>query len=416
MLDRAESTHLYAEWNEALDIQNMPRATRPSGGAVLWVALAACMGVGPLVLYAFTALSPLVTDDLGLTPTQYGAVSTIAFATAAGTALMLGGRTAGIPAGTLMIAVSLGAAVGILLLAMATSYVAVVAAAVVAGAAQALSNPATNRLVAGLAPERQGALIGWKQSGVQMSQLAAGLLVPSLAVLAGWRAAVVCCLVVASIGVVSAYRVRRIGGNRPSVHELGTGAISVPVLTAYTFFMGFGLQATNAYTPLFAHQRLGFGVRTAGLTAAVIGVVGLASRIWWGRRSDRKEPTASTFTALALGAAAGVALMLSAIWTGGWAVWLGAGVFGAAALASNSVTMSALVRCVPPARLGAATGLLVTGLYLGFASGPLAFGLVLDHALSFALAWLIPLAAFAVAAVLGCLTGQSRTQLKGAPC
>ena len=382
---------------------------------MLLVALAACMGVGPLVLYAFTALSPLVTADLGLTPTQYGAVSTIAFATAAGTALLLGGRIAEIAAGTLMVAVSLGAAAGILLLAVATSYIAVVAAAVVAGAAQALSNPATNRLVAGLAPDRRGALIGWKQSGVQMSQLAAGLLVPSLAVLAGWRAAVACCLVVALIGMVSAYRVRRFTGGRASVPEQGTGSISVPVLTAYTSFMAFGLQATNAYTPLFAHQRLGFGVRTAGLTAAVIGVVGLVSRIWWGRRSDRQEPVPATFTVLALGAAAGVALVLSAMWSGGWAVWLGAAVFGAAALASNSVTMSALVRSVPTARLGAATGLLVTGLYLGFASGPLVFGLALDHALSFELAWLIPLAAFAVAAVLGCRTGQSQ-QLKGAPC
>ncbi|MEV0111010.1 MFS transporter [Nocardia sp. NPDC050799] len=374
------------------------------------------MGVGPLVLYAFTAVSPLVIGDLGLTPTQYGAVSTIAFASAAATALLLGRRTSRVEAGTLMVAVSLGAALGILLLAVATSYVVVVTAAVVAGAAQALSNPATNRIVAGLEPGRRGALIGWKQSGVQMSQLAAGLLAPSLAVLAGWRVAVACCLLVAVIGVLSARRVRRAVVVRTPGPEGDTGTVSVPMLTAYTFFMGFGLQATNAYTPLFAHQRLGFGVRTAGLAAAMIGVVGLASRIWWGRRSDRQELAPSTFTVLALGSAAGVALVLSAVRAGPWAVWLGAGVFGAAALASNSVTMSALIRSVPPARLGAATALLVTGLYLGFATGPLAFGLVLDHTLSFELAWLLPLAAFAVAAVLGCLTGQSRPQLKGTPC
>ncbi|MGW5382443.1 MFS transporter [Nocardia sp. NPDC003963] len=401
-----------------MGFQKLSEGVEPldDGGVVLWVALAACMGVGPLVLYAFTALSPLVTGDLGLTPTQYGAVSTIAFAAAAVTALLLGRRTSRVESGTLMIAVSVGAAVGILLLAVATTYAVVVAAAVVAGAAQALSNPATNRLVAGLTPDRRGALIGWKQSGVQMSQLAAGLLAPSLAVLAGWRVAVACCLLVAVIGVLSARRVRSAAEVGMSGPERSAGTVSVPMLTVYTFFMGFGLQATNAYTPLFAHQRLGFGVRTAGLTAAVIGVVGLVSRIWWGRRSDRQELASSTFTVLALGAAAGVALVVSAVRLGGWAVWAGAGVFGASALASNSVMMSALVRSVPRARLGAATALLVTGLYLGFATGPLTFGLALDRALSFELAWLIPLAAFAVAAVLGCLTGQSRPQLKGTSC
>jgi hypothetical protein len=111
---------------------------------------------------------------------------------------------------------------------------------------------------------------------------------------------------------------------------------------------------------------------------------------------------------LAAGSAVGVLLTLAAAAFGGWLVWVGAGVFGAAALASNAVTMVALVRSVLRSSLGAATGLLVTGTYVGFAAGPLACGVALDHGASFRVAWLIALVAFAIAAVIGLLPTFTR--------
>ena len=111
---------------------------------------------------------------------------------------------------------------------------------------------------------------------------------------------------------------------------------------------------------------------------------------------------------LAGGSALGVLLALASPALGGWLVWVGAGVFGAAALASNAVTMVALVHSVPRATLGLATGLLVTGTYVGFAAGPLAFGLTLDHGAPFGVAWLLPLGAFAIAALIGLLPALPR--------
>lgn len=375
----------------------------------LWSGLALCMGVGPLMLYTLSAVSAPVIDDLGLSDGQYGAIATVTYGSAALGALLLSASTSRFHARSVMIGIALASGAGLVLLSSARSYWVVLAAAVVAGVAQSLSNPATNRVVAELPAARRGVLIGWKQSGVQMAQLFGGVLAPSIALLVGWRWAPIAGLLIAAAAILAASAIR-VSHAAPATLTGGqrrTGA-SVATLTAYTLFMGLGLQATNAYLPLFAHRRLGFGLRSAGLTAAVIGTAGLASRIWWARSSDRVGFKPTTLITLAGGAALGVLLALVAPALGGWLVWVGAGVFGAAALASNAVTMVALVRSVPRAALGAATGLLVTGMYVGFAAGPLAFGMALDHGAPFTVAWLLPLAAFAIAAAICLLPALTR--------
>jgi predicted MFS family arabinose efflux permease len=398
---------VYAERNEVMGSQAVKVDRRDE--VALWSGLALCMGVGPLMLYTLSAVSTPVIDDLGLSDGQYGAIATVTFGSAALGALLLSGSTSRFSPRSVMIGVAVGSGAGLALLSLAYSYWVVLVAAVLAGLSQSLSNPATNRMVADLAPERRGALIGWKQSGVQMAQLLGGVLAPSIAVLVGWRWAPAAGLVIAAAAIVTALAIRISHASLPTLSaEPERGRVSVATLTAYTLFMGFGLQATNAYLPLFAHRRLGFGLPAAGLTAAMIGSVGLASRIWWARSSDRHGLKPTTLMTLAAGSAVGVLLTLAAAAFGGWLVWVGAGVFGAAALASNAVTMVALVRSVPRSSLGAATGLLVTGMYVGFAAGPLAFGLALDHGASFRVAWLIPLVAFAIAAVIGLLPTFTR--------
>lgn len=384
---------------------------------MLWVALAVCMAAGPLFLYTLTAVSPLLVADLGLSPTQYGAIASVVFGSAALSALTLGGPSGRLGARTVMVAVSLGSATGLAVLAIADSYPVVLAAAVLSGAVQALSNPATNRVVAGVPSRQRGALIGWKQSGVQMAQFVAGLLAPTIGAFAGWRWALA---VGTGIGVVGAVTARAIPPEgTPAPGSEGNGALGgtgVGSLTAYTFFMGFGLQATNAHLPLFAHLRLGLDAQTAGLTAAVVGLVGLLSRIAAGRLTVHGNRTGGVLLGLAVGSAFGVGMIFTAGFVGSWLVWLGASIFGIAAMASNAVTMVALVHTVPAASLSAATGLLVTGMYLGFGSGPLAFGVARDHGIGFDAGWLIPITAFGIAALVGVPAALSRpiaTPLKG---
>ncbi|MFD4325198.1 MFS transporter [Nocardioides sp. NPDC058538] len=388
-------------------------SVREQASPTLWLSLFVCMGIGPMFLYTLTAISPLVIADLDLSPAEYGAISTVTFGAAALSALLLGGPSSRFGARTVMVAVSVGSIAGLVVLALAESYAVVVVAGVLSGVAQALSNPATNRIVAGMPVQQRGALIGWKQSGVQASQLVAGLAAPLIAAAAGWRWAVAAGLVLGLLGVVSALATRPEASTDRTTGRTtrSTGPISVARLTAYTFFIGFGLQATNAHLPLFAHVDLGLGLRPAGLIAALVGLVGLLSRIWWGRRADADSRQTATLLTLAVGAALGVVLVMASTVLGSWLVWVGAAVFGAAALASNAVTMVVLIRTVPVASLGTATAFLATGMYLGFGSGPLAFGLTLDLGAGFGVAWLVPLTAFVAAALIS--LPRRITPLKG---
>lgn len=381
-------------------------AGRPSA-PVVWSALALCMAVGPLMLYSLSAVSPLVIADLGLSPSQYGAVATLTFAAAAAGCVVVGPVSERARTDRVMVAVSLGAGAGLLLVAVAPAFAWVVVGALVCGVAQSVSNPATNRYVSGLAPRQRNALIGWKQSGVQMSQLTAGLLAPVLALHWGWRFALTAGVVVCLAGALTAALLGSSAPGSQSAVPLTSAAVdagrhdlaAVRPLRTYTFFVAAGLAATNAYLPLYAHQQLGFGVGTAALTAALLAVIGLASRIWWGRREIPSRAVAPTLAALAMCSTLGAVATVTAQAGLGLLVWVGSALFGISALAANSVTMVTLVSLVPAEVVGVASGSVATGLYLGFAAGPLLFGLLLESG-SYWLGWLLPATSFAVAAVV----------------
>lgn len=382
--------------------------------AITWMALAIAMGVGPLMLYTLTSVSALVVDDLGLSPVQYGAIATVTFLSAGLGSFAFGRYADRVRPSRLLVAISLGSGLGIGLVSSAPAYGLLLTGAIVCGVAQSVSNPATNQYISALPTTRRGALIGWKQSGVQMSQLLAGLTAPTIALLLGWRIAVASALVIVVLGAIVGWKIPH--GDRPIPQRRAVGqrmalGSEVWALTIYTFFIGLGLAATNTYLPLYAHDVLDFSVRSAGLTAAVVGLVGLVSRMWWGRLSDSGADPGRNLVLLGGGALAGAVIIALAQPGPSGLVWLGSAIFGASALAANSVTMVSLLSLVPGGSIGAASGVLATGLYLGFATGPLAFGLVLD-ATTYELAWALPCAAFAVAALSAGLSPRLITPKK----
>lgn len=151
------------------------------------------MGGGPLVLYAVTALAPLVLAELGLSRADLGALAGVTFLTAA-VCSALGGRF--VDHGnerTITVGVLVGADGG--------------------------AGPRRVRAAAGVAPRRRRGLrrgtvtvepcdqpagVGIRPTasaggihrgeavGVQLGQLVAGALLPSIAAAVGWRIAVAC--------------------------------------------------------------------------------------------------------------------------------------------------------------------------------------------------------------------------------
>ena len=159
------------------------------------VAFDAVSAGGPFLV---AALAPMMGPDLGIGPSVLGGAVGAGFAVAALLSPWAGKLvdrwgprrcTVGL---LLLVAVALG------LLAVSRGGVGLALALVVNGFPQALANPATNKVILVSVPAtRRSGVIGWKQSGVQMGALVAGLPLVWMAMWLGWRVAFVVAAVVA---------------------------------------------------------------------------------------------------------------------------------------------------------------------------------------------------------------------------
>ena len=70
-------------------------------------------------------------------------------------------------------------------------------------------------------------------------------------------------------------------------------------------------------------------------------------------------------------------------------LWTGVVVHAAGAIAANVVIIHALITIVRPEQVAAASGFQALAQYLGFAVGPLSFGLLVDQAGSYAVGWVL---------------------------
>jgi MFS family permease len=405
---------------------------KPAGAGLLFV-LTCAMGVGPLLMYGLSATSSLVIDSLQITPGQFGVLAGICFL-AAGLSSGLFGRFSDRMRGRTQVCLIFGgAAVAMALVAVSHSFIWLVVAVVLSGAAQAMSNPASNRLVMDHVPaHKRAGWIGVKQSGVQGSQFFAGIAFPAVALLTGWRGVVgLSCAIALTLLLVawrlvpavpaspSPSRTMALSGSTapsqagvaapstsPGAATTGkAGKVRLPgrvwVYAAYSLLSGFGVQAINVYLPLFSQREVGFSLVLGGLTAAVAGAVGVASRVVWGQRIVGKVNSFTLLMALGLGAAAGAALLLAAGLTqSSILLWCGVLLHGAMGLAINVVVMAGMMREVPPGQVGAASGRVALGLYLGFAAGPLAVGILLTAFNGFTAGWCVVTGAYLACAVL----------------
>lgn len=359
--------------------------------------LTTAMAIGPLLTYGLSATSALVIDSLDITAAQFGMLATLTFLSAAALSLAFGRFSDRYPARTLLVTVFAGAALSFVVAALSTNYLWLLAAMALSGAAQALSNPVTNRVISEhAAPAKQSPWIGVKQSGVQASQLAAGIGCPALALAWGWRGALWVGAAIAGISTLAAWRYSPPSSepSRPSAiaPTNDTGRRSMPravwLFAGYAFFSGAALQATNVYLPLFAHDGMGLSLTVAGLTAAVAGAIGVTSRVGWGRALAGKTGTFVLLLILASGSTLGTIALLGAQILG-WRplLWIGVAVHGATALAANVVLMAGALRIVHPAAVGRASSVIAVGMYLGFACGPALIGVLSDVTGGFAVGW-----------------------------
>ncbi|MDR6621984.1 MFS transporter [Sinomonas atrocyanea] len=374
--------------------------------AGLLVVLVAAMGVGPILNYGLSAVSPLILASLGMSQSQFGLLAGAVFASAAVSSFSLGRLSDRAGTRTQLVLIFGGTVVALVIAALAHSFWVLLAAVIIAGPAQSISNPTTNRvIVTSVPPHKRAGWIGIKQSGVQASQLFSGLFFPAVALWLGWQGAFGLAALIA-LGLL-AYGFAQVPSEpaRPrSAARRGSGGplpFSMWLFAGFAFFSGLGMQATNVYLPLYAVRELGFPLVLAGAAAGVSGIVGVSSRIVWGRRMAGGARPSGLLLALALGAIVGVACLLGAgALHQPWLVWAGVALHGATVLGANVIMNAAVLVVVPSERVGVASGVLAAGMYTGFSLGPLVMGVLADATGSYDAGWLAVGAGYLVCAGL----------------
>jgi MFS family permease len=381
-------------------------AAERRGIAVAGAAMAASNVAGLGVL----ALVPFLKGELALSTTAIGLIASTLFCAAALTTFAGGALTDRIGALPTIIVAQAVAACGVLVAAVAGGAVAFYAGIALIGVCYGVLNPATNVLAsAGIERGRRGLAMSIKQTGATVGGAAGALVLPLVAVAAGWRVAMLVPLV--PCGLVAGWALRTQVPDRPRRDvRPGAGPAVGRGLAAYGFAMAGVQIAIFAYLTVYLVDVKGLSPALAGLGAALALAAGTAGRLLWGVVSDRLGERRSVPLAVA-SAGAGAALD-ALVAAPPWALWPVLAVLGFCAAGWNGVYHAMVADGAPPDRAGRASAVALFFVYAGSIALPPALGLLASGGSSWSATWL---ATAAVAVVAGCGLAAGRGSARPAP-
>lgn len=379
------------------------------------------MAAGALVQFLIGALAPFLAQDLGLSRTALGGLTSALFASAALLSAVSGRLVDRFGVQVMLVALFAATAGAIAGMALAGQVASFTAAVVLGGVGLAIMNPVTNQAIAvSVPPGRRGVVTGVKQSGVLVGSALTGLIVPAAAVAFGWRPTL---LAIAGLIVAVGVAATAVTASAPPASAAGaehTTPAAAPslrkgFLVAGAFAMGSALSVFGAFFVLFAVEEVGLAVPIAGVAFAIGSLAGVAGRVLWGQAAERMASVALTLAVLSALAAVAQAL----IWAGVAApllLWVGVLAHGATAGAWNAVAMVGVIRAAPAGTVGLSSGQVQSAFFLAFILAPVAFGALVDAAGSYDLAWALTTAVFLLAATtsLAWWTADRRQDHRGA--
>ena len=372
------------------------RQVLPALVATLTAQLLVSMSVG-----TGSVLAPLAAVDIGISPEFIGAYISIIYAAAATAGLVCGSFIARYGA-LRMTQVALGFA-AVALCAGALGFpAATVACAVLLGCSNGPMTPSSSHVLARVTPPQwRNAVFSAKQMGVPLGAGLAGLMMPTIAVAFGWRAAALtgAVLCVALAGAVQPWR-RGLDSDRQTGQRLLSmghirGSLSLilrsPALRQLSImsFVYAGMQNTfAAFLVTYLHTRLEMSLVLAGFVLTVSQVAGAIGRLFWGALTDRFMNPYLLLGSLGIGMS--VCAVLTAAFTTAWPFWLivtVATAFGATTTAWNGVFLAQIATLAPSGQVSEATGGSQFYTFAGVTMMPAAFSLAIDATGSFAVGY-----------------------------
>jgi MFS family permease len=352
---------------------------RPVGLVAGWQTAAS------LCYYSIFAATGFVREAFALSESLVGVFLTAALVGYTVALFPSGAAVDGYGERPVMLAGLLGLAVAAVVVSLAPTYAAVLAAAALLGAAYSTAMPASNRGIVAAAPAGRTSLaMGLKQVGVTTGSAAASLVVTGVAAVAAWQVGFWAISLLA-VGYTAVFALRYRG--RP-----GTGDLSVPdvrgllgqrtyvVLVAAGFFVGASIFTMLGYIVLYVQDAVGASAAAGGVALALTQLTGSAARIGAGGLADRlggaRGSALVALGQLGLGAAlfAGVAVAPGSLAV---AFFLFAGL-GVSIHGSTGVFYSCLTDLVDGDEVGAATAGGQTAINLGGVVTPPVFGYLVE--------------------------------------
>lgn len=356
------------------------------------------------------ALIPFIQQELRLSRTEVGLVSSILnggvvlTALAAGKAVDQFGERLIIGFGTI--------ASGCIVMGMnwVTSFAALAPILLFMGFAAATGTPAGSKAVAGWFRERErGVAMGLRQMGIPLGGAVAALTLPRLALIAGWRLALtVAGLAAICVGLAAlrlyqeppASRLSGGGAQTRGIREI-IARRDIWAIFVYVFVCGGGQWCYLSYMELYLTETLRFSIPLAAQLLAIGQICGTGGRIFWGFVSDRIFGGRRKPVLLLVGFLAIFMTVSTSLFSPGtpfWLVSLVVSFLGLTLLGWNGIYLALVSELVGTHVAGLAIGLSNTGAFLGIVVLPPVFGFLVDQSSSYRLAW-IALAAMTLVSV-----------------
>jgi sugar phosphate permease len=279
-----------------------------------------------------------------------------------------------------------------------------------------IATPAGSKAVMGwFAPNLRGTAMSIRQIGIPVGGMIASLLLPSLALAIGWRAAIAvggALAIGGSVICVLFYRdppeadptpssssLQRREGSRPGLPQ-GPGEIvsfravaaqrDLWLISLYGIAMIAAQFTFSLYLVVFAHEQLGLSTVASGALLALAQGVAVAARICWGVLSDRAFGSDRRAPLAIIAGIAGLgSIGLSFLHAGVplWTVLGGTALLGASALGWQGIYVTAISELVGQRAAGTALGLSLTVAQLGQLVAPPVFGYLADRSGSYQPSW-----------------------------
>lgn len=354
------------------------------------MATTATQALNTLAALALAAVAPKAAQDLAVSPALIGYQVGVIYLGAMLSSLLGGGFVMRLGATrTSQLSLWLVAA-GCGLSALGTIGT-LAAGALVIGLGYGVTNPPASHLLSRVPTARSMNLIfSIKQCGVPIGAVLSGMLMPTLTLAYGWRAALVVCAALALVlsGLLQAKRSGWDDDRKAQASIFANPLASLALiwknrvlrwLALASFLLSAVQLCLSGFFVTFLVAETGLDLVLAGTLLAATHTAGAAGRLAWGWTADR---LGSGMRALMANAALGIlgALATAAI-APGWPVWLIAcagALFGFSAIGWNGVFMAVIARQAPKS-IGMATGGSLFITYAGIVVGPALFAELHDR-------------------------------------